>query len=240
MWPLKGPAWSWSLLPSEASSNEDSSTERTKAPVRTFWTPLLALPLCSSLLIAPCAILIIRHCTSLSNQTPALLSRGSVWEDLDQSRCQSFISLPEFCSRKGLCSRLGNCAKPIRDRDRWGEQEEAEGWQELEESGVDCWLCSQGELKTVTSSTFMPLRRSTKSSVSCYHQNGWTSRLPPGSFTCEKYTINIFISQQCEYIWFVLLSEPCFFTPALLKAWVMLEANLLRSRNTGIFNKPLT
>lgn len=58
-------------------------------------------------------------------------------------------------------------------------------------------------------------RRCTKFSISCYHQNGWTSQLPLDSFTCKKYTKNIFIPQQCEYIWFVPLSEPCFFTPAL-------------------------
>lgn len=52
-----------------------------------------------SLLTAPCVILTIRHCTSLSNQTPALPSWGSVWEDLDQSKyvsvsfpCQNFAA----------------------------------------------------------------------------------------------------------------------------------------------------
>lgn len=113
---------------------------------------------CSSFLTVPCVILTIGRCTSLSNQTPALPSWRWVWEDLDQSKCVR-VSFPcqNFTAGR-VCAQGWETAKPIRDRDGWGEQEAADGWQGLEEDGADYRLCRHRGLKTVTSSTLMPLR----------------------------------------------------------------------------------
>lgn len=109
MWPLKGPARSLALLSVPLRSRQRWGFKSLSTLRHQPWH--LEPPsshcccLCSSPLTVPCVTSTTGYCTAPSSQTPsALLSLGSVWEDLDQSECVGILIPCQNFTAGRLCA----------------------------------------------------------------------------------------------------------------------------------------